>query len=173
MDSFYGEITMFAGKFAPKGWAFCNGQLMPIAQNTVLFTILGTKYGGDGKTTFALPNLQGAAPMHLGEGPGLTKRDIGQSGGSQKVTLVAAELPVHTHPVNSAALGSGTAVEGMMWAKTPGRVGGAAYGGVTNSVAMNPEAIQSEGGSQPHNNMQPYLAVNFIICITGNFPPRS
>ncbi|GLI10517.1 tail Collar domain-containing protein [Paenibacillus tyrfis] len=172
MDSFYGEITMFAGSFAPKGWAFCNGQLMPIAQNTVLFSIIGTKYGGDGKTTFALPNLQGAAPMHKGEGPGLTERIIGQSGGSKTVTLMAAELPVHTHPVNSAALGSGTTVEGTVWAKTPGRVGGAAYGGFTNPVRLDPGAVQSAGGSQPHNNMQPYLAVHFIICITGIFPPR-
>ncbi|PUA38191.1 phage tail protein [Paenibacillus elgii] len=172
MDSFLGEITIFAGSFTPKGWAVCNGQLMPIAQNAALFSILGVKYGGDGKTTFALPNLQGAAPIHKGQGPGLTERIIGQSGGSQRVTLMAAELPIHTHPVNSAASGSGTTVEGMVWAKTPGRVGGAAYGSFTNTVMMNTGAIQSEGGSQPHNNMQPYLAVHFIICISGNFPPR-
>ncbi|MBU7315156.1 phage tail protein [Paenibacillus oleatilyticus] len=172
MDSFLGEITMFAGNFAPKGWAFCNGQLIPIAQNTPLFSILGTQYGGDGKTTFALPNLQGAAPMHWGNGPGLTPRNIGQSGGSRTVTLLTSQLPAHTHLVNSAAMGSGTTVEGMLWAKTPGRVGGAAYGGFTNSVPMHPGAVQSAGGSQPHNNMQPYLAIHFIICLNGMFPPR-
>src|SRR5690349_19528027 len=158
-DPFVAEIRIFAGNFAPTGWALCNGQLLPISQNTALFSLLGTFYGGDGKTTFALPNLQGAAPLMAGQGPGLTNRTIGETGGTAVVTLIDSELPAHTHsvmatsspgnvpdPVNDvwsvAAVARGT----KMYANSPG-----------TSPAMNPLAFSLSGGSQPHNNMPPYL----------------
>lgn len=167
-DPFVAEIKIFAGNFAPRGWAFCNGQLLPIAQNTALFSLVGTTYGGDGRTTFGLPNLQGRAPMHPGNGPGLTSRRLGESGGVETVTLTEAQMPQHSHPmigIPSASQPSPDAGHGIgnapMYA-TPGP-----------TVAMAANAVGATGGSQAHNNMQPYLAINYVIALQGIYPPRS
>lgn len=172
-DPFVGEIRIFAGNFAPYGWAFCNGQLMPIRQYSALFSLLGVTYGGDGKTTFALPNLQGSAPMSPGQGPGLTNRDLGENGGSPTVTLLTNEMPMHNHiPMadgneDSAQVSVAT---GNVWG-TGGR-GSSLYTTDSGRVAMSPMALGAAGGSMPHNNMQPYLAVSFIIALQGVFPTR-
>lgn len=171
-DPYIGEIRIFAGNFAPRGWAFCNGQLLSIAQNTVLFSLLGTYYGGDGRTTFALPNLQGAAPMHQGAGPGLTPRTIGETGGEDSVTLLASEMPAHTHTVSgSSSSGSQADPTNAVWG-TGGRGKPAAYN-ATGDTTMNAQSLALAGSSQPHNNRQPYLALSFIIAMEGLFPPRS
>ncbi|MBW7476070.1 tail fiber protein [Paenibacillus oenotherae] len=173
MDPYVGEIRIFAGSYAPRGWAFCNGQLVAIRQNTALFSILGVQYGGDGKTTFALPNLQGKAPMNQGNGPGLTPRSVGEDVGSSTVTLLTTELPNHIHtatcPSNVAA--DQMTPQGAVWANTGGRKGDKVYSDLINTP-MNPMAILPQGGSQPHNNMQPYLAINYIIALEGVFPQR-
>ncbi|MFE5322760.1 phage tail protein [Paenibacillus sp. NPDC056579] len=171
-DPFLAEIRMFAGNFAPKGWALCNGQLMPISQNTALFSLLGVNYGGDGKTTFGLPNLMDKVPMHPGQGPGLTPRALGESGGDKDVTLLNSEMPSHNHQVNYGIPSDSNGVQGSIWANTPGRLTGQAYGAMSKQVAMRADAILISGGSQPHNNMQPYLKVTFIIALQGIFPPR-
>lgn len=175
-DAFIGEIRVFAGNFAPRDWAFCNGQLMSIAQNTALFSILGTQYGGDGRTTFALPNLNGKAAMSQGQGPGLTARTVGQQVGSSTVTLLTTEIPAHTHtPQAVAAKGNTNIPTGAVWAETPpqGRSGTQIplYSSTPN-VQMSPVAANVAGGSQPHNNMQPFLAMSYIICLNGIFPSR-
>jgi microcystin-dependent protein len=158
---------MFAGNFAPNGWALCDGQLLPIARNTALFAILGTTYGGDGVQTFGLPNLQGAAPMHWGNGPGLTPRTLGESGGSQSVTLLATQLPAHGHAV----LASGsTADQPSPQGNVPASQ--TVYAPGPNDAQLAGNALTPTGASQPHNNMQPYQAVNFIIALQGIFPPR-
>ena len=175
MDPFVAEIRIFAGNFAPTGWAFCNGQLMPIGQNTALFSLLGTTYGGDGRTTFALPNLQGMAPLQAGQGPGLSLYDLGQSGGESAVTLTDAEMPSHRHTIN--ALDSGgdqSNPANTIWAKAAtGRQGVNIYTqNLNNPAGLNPLAFTAAGGSQPHNNMPPYLALTFIIALQGIYPPR-
>lgn len=175
-DAFFGEIRLFAGNFAPMNWAFCNGQLLSIAQNAALFSLLGTQYGGDGKTTFALPNLQGIAPMGQGDGPGLTPRTVGEQTGTSTVTLTTSEMSAHTHlpqAVNTPS--SSNSPANSYWAETPA-VGRkkeqiAIYGDAPNA-SMVPNALASAGGNQPHNNMQPFLAINFIICLIGEFPSR-
>ncbi|MFZ5643699.1 MAG: phage tail protein [Bacillota bacterium] len=172
MDPFIGEIRIFAGNFAPYGWAFCNGQIMQIVQNTALFSLIGNVYGGDGKTTFALPNLSGRAPMHQGAGPGLTPRVLGETGGYTSVTLLQNEMPVHSHAVNCQATANTNDPAGAVWANTAGRGSPTPYGTPPN-VAMSQQAVQPAGGSMPHNNMQPYLGLNFIIALQGIFPPRS
>jgi microcystin-dependent protein len=168
-DPFVAEIRMFAGNFAPTGWALCNGQLLPISQNTALFSLLGTIYGGDGRTTFALPNLQGKAPMHYGQGPGLSPHFLGETGGEESVTLQSSQMPVHTHlPVAAgSAATTGTPSENVRLAQTA--VGTNIYGPAADLQSLGTPA----GGGQPHNNMQPYLALNFIIALQGIFPPRS
>lgn len=172
MDPFLGEIRMFAGTFAPNDWLFCNGQLLPISRYTALFSLLGTMYGGDGKSNFALPNLQGRAPMNFGAGPGLTQRYVGEEGGSNSVTLQITEMPAHTHLPSCSSTNKGTeSPEGAVWGATKGIPGPQTYAN-TATTAMNPLAIAPEGASQPHNNMQPYTAVNFIICMNGIFPQR-
>ena len=173
-DQFLAEIRMFAGNFAPSGWALCNGQLMSISQNTALFSLLGTNFGGDGKSTFALPDLTGAAPMQQGDGPGLSSRVLGESGGEQNVTLLQTEMPAHVHAVN-AVDGSGdvTTPDGALWASaTLGRVGTNMYSSAAPNQLMNAQSTGVTGGSQPHNNMPPYLCVNFIIALQGIFPQR-
>lgn len=176
MDPYIGEIRLFAGNFAPKDWAFCNGQLMSIAQNTALFSLLGTTYGGDGKTTFALPDLQGRVPVHAGAGQGLTERTLGEQGGEPYVTLLSTEMPYHTHQAMAvAAIGTTTDPTGGVWAESikQGRGGTQTplYAPTVNaSMSMN--AVGVAGGSQPHNNMQPYLALNYIIALNGIYPPR-
>lgn len=171
---FVAEIRIFAGNFAPTGWALCNGQLMPISQNTALFSILGTYYGGDGKSTFALPNLQNSAPLQQGQTPGLSMYDLGQSGGQQNVTLIQSEMPAHTHTVNANSSG-GVAIDptNADWA-----VAGVARGtkmytaDAAHNTLMSPTAISIGGGSLPHNNMMPYLTLTFTIALQGVYPPR-
>ena len=163
---FVAEIKIFAGNFAPTGHAFCNGQLMPIVQNTALFSLLGTTYGGDGKTTYALPNLQGRAPLHPGQGPGLSPRTLGETGGEAAVTLQTSQMPAHDHGplhVHDALGTSGTPGAGKNLAKTPSNN----YGPATNLVAMGDTV-----GGGAHQNRQPYLGLNFIIALQGIFPQR-
>jgi microcystin-dependent protein len=171
-DPFVAEIRIFPFNFAPKGWAFCNGQLLPISQNTALFSLLGTTYGGDGKSTFALPNLQGSAPMHPSQGPGLTLHDLGETGGSETVTLVQTEIPAHTHTMMAAAQDPATAKLVSAQASFSISQGGGLYQDVRNAD-LAPEAASLTGGSLPHNNLQPYLTLNFNIALQGVFPPRS
>jgi microcystin-dependent protein len=174
-DQFVAEIRIFAGNFAPTGWAFCDGQILPISQNTALFSLLGTTYGGDGKATFALPNLQGSAPLQAGQGPGLSLRDLGQTGGAQSVTLLQSQLPSHSHRAQGRGgfLGDQVSPANNVWSKAQyGRQGSPMYS-VTGAQQMSPGAISNAGGSQPHNNLMPYLTLNFIIALQGIFPPRS
>ena len=174
-DPFVAEIRMFGFNFAPTGWATCDGQLLPLSQNTALFSLLGTTYGGDGKSTFALPDLAGSAPMHPGQGQGLSLYDLGQIGGSEFVTLLQSEMPVHAHSISAstnAADEEGTkAPVGAM----PGAQQGSnqMYTAMASPVAFAPEALAIAGGSLPHNNMMPYLTLNFCIAMQGIFPPRS
>lgn len=166
MDPFIAEIRIFAGNFAPTGWAFCHGQLLPISQNTALFSLLGTVYGGNGTSTFALPDLRGRAPMHPNPGgTGLTPRSLGETVGEEEVTLLPEELPVHTHGPVQAAATPGTADSPA--ARFP--AGGGAYG-PTADTTMAPTSITGLG--QPLSLMQPYLALNFIIALQGVYPPR-
>ena len=173
-DPFLAEIRMFGGNFAPTGWALCDGQLMPISQNTALFSLLGTTYGGDGRVTFALPNLQGATPMQQGQGPGLSPRYLGEVGGEQTVTLLQTEMPTHTHAVSGVAgLGSATSPANAVWGEAGiGRQLDLIYSTAQPNTPMNPQSVQTAGGSQPHNNMPPYLCLTFIIALQGIFPQR-
>ena len=172
-DPFVAEIRIFPFYFAPKGWAWCDGQLLPLSQNTALFSLLGTTYGGNGKSNFALPDLQGAAPMHPGQGPGLSLHDLGEIGGSETVTLLESQIPAHTHAVNGS---NGPAVLQTPAADSVlGRANGNVYqtNVSANLVPLAPEALAPAGGGQPHNNMQPYLTFYFNIALQGVFPPRS
>ncbi len=169
-DPFVAEIRIFAGQFAPTGWAQCNGQLMPISQNTALFSLLGTMYGGDGKSNFALPNLQGAAPMGTGDGPGLTSRFPGDQGGETSVTLLSTEMPIHNHFVQASnQIGTDRTPAGEDLARSKGMN---LYGPSGPSVLMSIQATTVNGGSLPHNNVQPFLVFTFIIALLGVFPPR-
>jgi microcystin-dependent protein len=169
MDPYIGEIRIVGFNFAPRGWAFCNGQLLSIVQNTALFSILGTTYGGNGVTTFALPNLQGRVPMHPGAGPGLTPRVLGETSGTANVTLISTQLPAHTHQALASGNDADTASPfNAAW----GTAGTVQYRPDSNTL-MNAAALASAGGNQPHNNLQPYLTVNFVIALVGVFPPRS
>lgn len=175
MDPFVAEIRIFPFNFAPKGWAFCNGQIMPISQNTALFSLLGTTYGGDGKTNFALPNLQGSAPLHPGQGPGLSLYDLGEVGGSSTVTLIASEMPAHTHPL-SAYSGNGDTNDptNLVWAGAhTGKAPLKMYSSLAQNTPMSPNAFSVSGGSQPHNNLPPYLTLNFCIALQGVYPLRT
>ena len=169
-DPFVAEIRIFPFNFAPKGWAFCDGQLLPISQNTALFSLLGTTYGGNGKSTFALPNLQGSAAMHPGQGQGLSLRDLGQIGGAESVTLLTSEIPVHTHQVKAS---QADALERLPGDQLPGKgIGIGLYAAPGAVTPMAPQALPPAGGSLPHTNMQPYLTLNFNIAMQGVFPPR-
>lgn len=170
MDPFVAEIRIFPFNFPPKGWAFCNGQILPLSQNTALFSLLGTTYGGDGKSNFALPNIQGNAVMHPGQGPGLSLHDLGEIGGTETVTLLESEIPSHTHSLMAATLNSQstTPTNNSLGRGNPIRVYTAS--GVTANMAAN--TVNPSGQSQPHNNMMPYLAMNFCIALQGVFPPR-
>jgi len=176
VDPFVAEIRIFAFNFAPTGWAFCNGQLMPISQNTALFSLLGTTYGGDGKSTFALPDLQGRAPMHPSQGPGLSLNDLGETGGAGTVTLLTSEVPSHTHSVGNASAQSGTTSSPANATWAPSSFGKGLldlYKPGPPDGSVNPNALQATGGDQPHNNMQPYLTMNFCIALQGVYPPRT
>lgn len=171
-DPFVAEIRIFAFNFAPKGWAWCNGQLLPISQNTALFSLLGTTYGGDGKSTFALPDMQGNAPMHPGQGPGLSLHDLGETGGSETVTLLESEIPAHSHTVRAVG-----ADPGDLQAPNPNRAiarsgNGFAYVPGPANATFAPEVLPPAGGGLPHNNMMPYLTYYFNIALQGVFPPR-
>jgi microcystin-dependent protein len=172
MDPFVAEIRIFPFNFAPTGWAWCDGQLLPISQNTALFSLLGTTYGGDGRSTFALPDLQGAAPMHPGQGPGLSLHDLGEIGGSDAVTLLVSEMPAHAH-----ALRANTVDVADTNIPSPNAVFAQSSGGTLYQAASNtqlaPEALTPAGGDQPHNNLQPYLTLYFCIALQGVFPPRT
>lgn len=171
-DPFVAEIRIFPFNFAPKGWAWCDGQLLPLSQNTALFSLLGTTYGGNGKSNFALPDLQGRASMHPGQGPGLSLHDLGETGGSETVTLLESEIPAHSHalrafndvgedriPNASESLARST--------------GGMLYAAPGNTVSLAPEALAPAGGDAPHNNLQPFLTFYFCIALQGVFPPRT
>jgi microcystin-dependent protein len=169
-EPFIGEIIMFGGNFAPRGWAFCQGQLLSIAQNTALFSILGTTYGGNGQTTFALPDMRGRYPMQPGQGPGLSPRTLGEQGGTETVTLISTQMPAHNHTLNASAEEAGAKnPNGMVLATTTAP----AYIASPIDTTLNPAAIGVAGGSQPHNNMSPFLCVNFLIALEGIFPSRN
>ncbi len=172
MDPFVAEIRIFPFNFAPKGWAFCDGQILPLSQNTALFSLLGTTYGGDGKSNFALPNMQSNAPMHPGQGPGLSLHDLGETGGSETVTLLDSEIPAHSHAFMASNADSNAQEPAQ--SLLAGGVGGismyAAPGALTQ---LNPNVLAPAGGDQPHNNMQPYLTLNFCIALQGVYPPRT
>jgi len=172
---FLAEIRIFAGNFAPRGWATCDGQILPISQNTALFSLLGTTYGGNGQTTFALPNFQGTAPMQQGQGPGLTDRSLGELGGSPNVNVIQNEMPLHTHQFLAGAAagrGGGTNVptnNDLASGTSPDII----YGPSAANLQMSPQMLTPTGGSQPHNNMSPYLVLTFIIATAGIFPARN
>lgn len=173
-EPFIAEIRIFAGNFAPRGWAFCNGQLLSISQNTALFSLIGTTYGGDGRTTTALPDLQGRAPMHPGRGPGLTDRRLGERGGAETVTLAEAQMPNHGHDLRANGFPASFQIP------EPNRTlarssNGNAYQSddASGPVPMGDRMLDPAGGSQAHNNLQPYLAINFIIALVGLYPSRT
>ena len=165
---FIGEIRMFGGSFAPAGWAFCNGQLLPISENDLLFNLIGTTYGGDGQSTFALPNLQSRIPVHMGTGSGLSAYTIGEQGGVEQVTLTINQIPIHGHPpLASDGAGGSDSPGNNFWAASSL---GKPYAAGPPGVQMNPATITPTGGSQPHDNMLPYLCVSYIISLFGEFP---
>jgi microcystin-dependent protein len=173
MDPFVAEIRIFPFNFSPKGWAFCDGQILPLSQNTALFSLLGTTYGGDGKSNFALPNMQGNAPMHPGQGPGLSLHDLGETGGSDTVSLLESEIPSHSHALMCNAAPADT---GDPAGNSFGRIVGASpYLPPAGAPLINMAdvALAPAGGDQPHNNLQPYLTLNFCIALQGVYPPRT
>ena len=170
-DPFVAEIRIFPFNFAPKGWAWCDGQLMPLSQNTALFSLLGTTYGGDGKSNFALPDLQGRAPMHPGQGPGLSLHDLGETGGSETVTLLESEIPAHAHTMMASTQ---VALENNPAAQNVASGDGVnLFAPAANLASMAPESLAPAGGDQPHNNLMPYLTFYFCIALQGVFPPRT
>ncbi len=169
-EPFVGEVRMFAGNFAPRGWAFCDGQLLAVSQNDALFSLLGTIYGGDGRTTFGLPDLRGRIPIHAGTGPGLSPRRLGAKGGAENVTLTVNQMPSHGHPMQ--------AVNGAANSQQPGDKGPASALGVDawaeepDPVNFSSQSITNVGGSRSHTNLMPFLCVNFIIALFGIYPSR-
>src|SRR5687768_4799944 len=170
-DPFVAEIRIFPFNFAPRGWAFCDGQLLPLSQNTALFSLLGTTYGGNGKSNFALPDLQGSVPLHPGQGPGLSLYDLGEQSGTESVSLLQSEIPAHSHTMSAqitpGTLGAPAPTNGLARS-----VNGNAYAPAADLVAKNAQVVGVSGGSLPHNNMMPYLTLNFCIALQGVFPPR-
>jgi microcystin-dependent protein len=174
-DPFIGEIRLFAGNYAPYGWAFCDGQIMQIAQNSALFSILGTTYGGDGRTTFALPNLKGRIPLHFGQGPGLTNRALGEAVGSENVSLASNQVPTHGHTAIIQAANAGTTnqpLNNLFGKIARSNIYNTPDASLTN-MAEGSVTLANAGGSQPHSNLQPYLTLSFIIAIYGIYPIRS
>jgi microcystin-dependent protein len=170
-NPFLGEIRIFGGNFAPRGWAFCNGQLIPISQNTALFSLLGTFYGGDGRSTFGLPDLQGRFPMHWGQGPGLSLHDLGEQGGADTVTVLASQMPPHTHPMNASTQAATTRTPSP--GVVPASPTGAPVYAPANDLLPLADAVVAQGGGQPHENRSPYLALSFIIAMQGIYPARN
>lgn len=169
-DPFLGQIMMFAGNFAPRGFAFCDGQLLAVSQNDALFSLLGTLYGGDGRTTFGLPDMRGRVPLHVGQGPGLSSRPLGSKGGSEEVALTANELPPHTHTVmGSTDPGGTTAPAGQVLANAGGVD---TYSTAAADTTADGTSVGHSGGSQPHPNMMPFECINFCIALTGVYPSR-
>lgn len=171
-DPFVAEIRIFPFNFAPRGWAFCDGQILPLSQNTALFSLLGTTYGGNGKSNFALPDLQGRAPMHPGQGPGLSLHDLGETGGSATVTLLESEIPGHAHGFRVDRNSSESPDPAGNTVGRGGSINAYQSNFSQNLVAMAPEALAPAGGDQPHNNLMPYLTFYFCIALQGVFPPR-
>jgi microcystin-dependent protein len=178
MEAYIGSVILFAGNFAPRGWALCQGQLLPIAQNTALFSILGTTYGGNGQTTFALPDLRGRVPVGQGQGPGLSNWTLGESNGTEAVTLLSTEMPAHNHVVQVSTGEADTATASNNYLATTNAMFGAdpiavnTYNGSPGgTLAVN--TIGATGGNQPHANLQPSLCLNYIICLEGIFPSRN
>ena len=170
-EPFLAEIRIFPYNFAPRGWAFCQGQLLSISQNTALFSIIGTTYGGNGITTFGLPDLQGRVPVHVGQGPGLSPYDLGQEGGTETVTLLATQIPPHSHPARCLnGMANSAAPNSNVWAIDAG--GNPQYGSIKAAGTMAPNIVAAAGGGQPHNNIQPYLTLNYCIALQGIFPTR-
>ena len=172
-EPFLGQIQAFGFNFAPRGWAQCNGQLLPIAQNTALFALLGTMYGGNGQTTFGLPDLRGRSAIHFGQGPGLSDYFQGEQGGVESVTLIQSQMPQHTHEARAlAGNGNSKVAQNNVWAKDAG-VSSATYSSASPDSNMSAQAIANAGGSQPHENRPPYLVVNWCIALEGIFPSRN
>ncbi|MGR3811675.1 phage tail protein [Jiulongibacter sp. NS-SX5] len=171
-EPFIAEIRIFAGSFAPRGWAFCNGQLLPISQNTALFSLIGITYGGDGRSTTALPNLQGRVPMHPGRGPGLTSRRLGQTGGEQNVTLSTSQIPSHSHDLAASSV-KGNSVSALNGVPASTENNTNIYSSSDTNIVNVENDGEQLGGGQGHNNMQPFLALNFIIALVGSYPSRS
>jgi microcystin-dependent protein len=172
-DPFVAEIRIFPFNFAPKGWAWCDGQLMPLSQNTALFSLLGTTYGGDGKSNFALPDLQGRAPMHPGQGPGLSLHDLGETGGSETVTLLESEIPAHSHAMTAQTVDAADITNvgnSAAYSRSPD---GTLYQNASDGSSLGVEALPVAGGDLPHNNLQPYLTFYFCIALQGVYPPRT
>lgn len=173
MDNpFIGSIVLFCGNFAPAGWALCNGQMLSIAQYTALFSILGTTYGGDGQRTFALPDLRGRVPLHPGQGPGLSPYFLGQAGGTETTTLLTANMPAHTHALNGDNVAGGKEFPGPNHVLGPSLTD-KMYSVNPPNTSFNPTSIGAAGGNQPFANMQPYLAINYIIALQGIYPSRN
>jgi len=169
-EPFVGEIRMFAGNFAPRGWAFCSGQLLAVSQNDALFSLFGTLYGGDGRTTFGLPDLRGRIPIHAGQGPGLSPRSLGSKSGGEKVTLTTNQLPSHTHPVKGTNdAGNSTEPAGRLPASSTTID---LYVSTAPTVDFNAAAVPGVGGSQSHSNLMPFLCINFIVALFGIYPSR-
>jgi microcystin-dependent protein len=171
-EPFVGEIRMFAGNFAPRNWAFCDGQLLTVSQNDALFSLLGTIYGGDGRTTFGLPDMRGRIPIHAGTGPGLSPRSLGSKGGLENVTLTANQLPSHSHATGALSKpGDSGNPQNRLWAATSGSP--AFYSADSPDEMMDPNTLTGKGGSQSHSNLMPFLCVHFIIALFGVYPSRN
>ncbi len=173
MDPFVAEIRIFPFNFAPKGWAWCDGQILPLSQNTALFSLLGTTYGGDGKSNFALPDLQGRAPMHPGQGPGLSLHDLGETGGSETVSLLESEIPSHSHAMRASSDDADLKAPAATRVLARGNPGFLYQSSTSGIQPMSDQAIAPAGGDQPHNNLQPYLTFYFSIALQGVYPPRT
>ena len=168
-EPFVGEIRMFAGNFAPRGWAFCDGQLLAVSQNDALFSLLGTLYGGDGRETFGLPDLRGRIPIHAGHGPGLSEHRIGQKGGTEKVNVTVNQLPSHTHPMQGSEAGAN---QREPIGAAPSQSAGPVYSRRSTDTPMHVQDISTVGGSRSHTNIQPFLCIHFIIALVGIYPSR-
>lgn len=173
MDPYVGEIRLFAGSYAPRGWAFCEGQTLDVLSNQLLFAVIGNTFGGDGKTTFSLPDLRGAAVMHQGAGPGLTPRVYAKGGGQSEVGLAYDQMPAHDHEINAQTKAAEQMPFSTIWASGPGgKVPKRTYSQLADTP-MNPNIVGAVGGGQPHNNIQPYLSMNYMIALEGVFPPKA